>query len=100
MTPGDKIPGVRFDVYKVRARNSDSAKGKSGGYRIIYQRTLQASIILITIYSKTEQEDISPEEIRDIITHYEEEQADLNHENTRQESAQDNPEMPATSETN
>ena len=34
--PGDQIPGVRYDVFKVRAKNSDATKGKSGGYRIIY----------------------------------------------------------------
>ena len=70
-TPGDQIPGLDEMIYKARARNSDSAKGKSGGYRIIYQRTIDLTIILITIYSKTEQADISPEEIRTIITAYE-----------------------------
>lgn len=35
-TPGDRIPGVPVAIYKVRARNSDRARGKSGGYRIIY----------------------------------------------------------------
>jgi len=70
-TPGDQIPGLDAVIYKVRARNSDSAKGKSGGYRIIYQKTTDLTIILITIYSKTEQADISLEEIRTIITAYE-----------------------------
>jgi hypothetical protein len=30
-TPGDQIPGVPYEVFKVRVRNSDSGKGKSGG---------------------------------------------------------------------
>jgi mRNA-degrading endonuclease RelE of RelBE toxin-antitoxin system len=34
--PGDKIPGIGFPVYKVRIRNSDASRGKSGGYRMIY----------------------------------------------------------------
>ena len=68
---GDQIPGLDEVIYKARARNSDSAKGKSGGYRIIYQKTIDLTIILITIYSKTEQADISSEEIRTIITTYE-----------------------------
>jgi mRNA-degrading endonuclease RelE of RelBE toxin-antitoxin system len=67
ITPGDKIPGVRFDVYKVRIANSDAARGKQGGYRVIYQITEMTDIVLITVYSKTEQDDIKPEQIRDII---------------------------------
>jgi mRNA-degrading endonuclease RelE of RelBE toxin-antitoxin system len=70
-TPGDQIPGLDVVIYKVRVRNSDSAKGKSGGYRIIYQKITNLTAILITIYSKTEQADISLEEIRTIITAYE-----------------------------
>lgn len=34
--PGDQVPGVRYEVFKVRAKNSDASKGKSGGYRLIY----------------------------------------------------------------
>lgn len=73
--PGDRIPGTSIEIYKVRARNSDSTKGKSGGYRMIYQNTQENTVILITIYSKTEQSDISPQEIQAIIQGYEEEQA-------------------------
>jgi len=69
-TPGDQIPGVQYSVFKVRAKNSDSRKGKSGGYRIIYQRVNERLIVLVTIYSKTEQTDITPEEIRQIILNY------------------------------
>lgn len=61
------MPGVQFEVFKVRLKNSDTSKGKSGGYRIIYQRTLEGNIVLVTIYSKTEQADIAPHEIRNII---------------------------------
>ena len=70
-TPGDQIPGVVYTVFKARARNSDSGRGKSGGYRIIYQQTAGGIIILVTIYSKTEQEDIAPQDIRQIILDYE-----------------------------
>lgn len=73
-TPGDQIPGVQYEVFKVRVRNSDSGKGKSGGYRVIYQRTEESAIVLITIYSKTEQEDIAVNEIRQIIFDYEAQQ--------------------------
>jgi mRNA-degrading endonuclease RelE of RelBE toxin-antitoxin system len=92
-TPGDRIPGVQFEVYKVRARNSDSARGKSGGYRIIYQRTLEMTVILITIYSKTEQSDISPQEIQSIINHYEPEQQETETTKTASETIQVNPDQ-------
>ncbi len=35
---GDQIPGTGYSVFKVRLKNSDIQKGKSGGYRVIYQR--------------------------------------------------------------
>jgi mRNA-degrading endonuclease RelE of RelBE toxin-antitoxin system len=74
-TPGDRIPGLQHEVFKVRVRNSDSGKGKSGGYRIIYQRATESAIHLITIYSKTEQEDITLTDLRQIILDYETQQA-------------------------
>ena len=33
---GNQIPDIGFVVIKVRLKNSDSQKGKSGGYRLIY----------------------------------------------------------------
>ena len=65
--PGDQVPGVRYDVFKVRAKNSDASKGKSGGYRLIYYVKSASERVLVTVYSKTEQADIAPEEIRQII---------------------------------
>ena len=76
-TPGDQIQGVDFDVFKVRVANSDSAKGKSGGYRLIYQRLVEQEIILITIYSKPDQSDISAAAIRQIISQFEVEFKDI-----------------------
>lgn len=34
--PGDRIAGVKYQVFKVRLKNSNIQKGKSGGYRVIY----------------------------------------------------------------
>jgi mRNA-degrading endonuclease RelE of RelBE toxin-antitoxin system len=65
--PGDKIPGVGHDVYKVRLANPSAKRGKSGGFRVIYYVQLVDSILLLTIYSKTEQTDISAEQIRRIV---------------------------------
>ena len=65
-TPGDRIEGIGMDVY-MRARNSDAQRGKSGGYRMIYYMQEDDTIILITLYSKTEQQDIEPHEILAIL---------------------------------
>lgn len=69
--PGDQISGIGYTVFKVRVRNSDIQKGKSGGYRLIYYAKMAMGIILLTIYAKSEQVDISAEDIRNIITQYE-----------------------------
>ena len=66
-TPGDQIPHVGYEVYKVRVNNSDSRQGKRGGYRIIYYVVHQNRRLLITLYSKAEQSDIGAEAIRRII---------------------------------
>ncbi len=68
---GDKIPGVKYDVYKVRAKNSDARKGKSGGYRLIFQVAKVNEIVLITVYSKSEQGDVSAKTIKQIIEEFE-----------------------------
>jgi mRNA-degrading endonuclease RelE of RelBE toxin-antitoxin system len=64
---GDQVPGVGYTIYKVRVRNTDARKGKRGGYRVIYYLQTKTDIILITIYSKTEQSDISDTRIQQII---------------------------------
>ena len=68
---GDKIPGVGYAVFKLRVRNSDIPKGKSGGYRLIYYVKTATGIILLTIYAKSEQVDIAADDIQSIITEYE-----------------------------
>lgn len=64
---GDQIPGIGSPVMKVRMRNSDTQKGKSGGYRLIYWISSTKLIILLDIYSKSDREDIEIDEIREII---------------------------------
>jgi mRNA-degrading endonuclease RelE of RelBE toxin-antitoxin system len=73
--PGDQVPGVRYEVFKVRAKNSDAQRGKSGGYRVIYYVKTESERVLVTVYSKTEQADIAPAEIRQIILDLETEPA-------------------------
>ena len=67
---GDKIPGVKYSVFKVRILNSDIQKGKSSGYRLIYYLKSSKNIILITIYSKSDQADISATKIKSIINQF------------------------------
>ncbi|GAA6615304.1 type II toxin-antitoxin system RelE/ParE family toxin [Scytonema sp. NUACC26] len=69
--PGEEIPGIGFEVFKVRVRNSDVQKGKSGGYRLIYYVKTETSIILLTIYTKSKQADVAADNIRGIIVEYE-----------------------------
>jgi mRNA-degrading endonuclease RelE of RelBE toxin-antitoxin system len=68
---GDQIPGTGYTIYKLRVRNSDLRKGKRAGYQLIYYLQTQTQIILITIYSKTEQSDISTAQIRRIVEAFE-----------------------------
>ena len=46
-------------------------KGKSGGYRLIYLvESEESSILLLTIYSKSEQADISNKQLKSIIQEF------------------------------
>jgi len=69
--PGDRISGIAYEVFKLRIRNSDIQKGKSGGYRLIYYVKTAKGIILLTIYTKFDQADIAADELRSIIAEYE-----------------------------
>jgi len=46
---GDQIPRTEFMLYKLRVRNSDVQKGKSGGYRLIYCIQDTDQIILASV---------------------------------------------------
>lgn len=69
-TPGDRIQGVPYRVYKARIRNSDAQRGKSGGYRVVYYFETEEQTVLLTIYSKTDQADIPTALIRRYIEEY------------------------------
>jgi mRNA-degrading endonuclease RelE of RelBE toxin-antitoxin system len=66
--PGNKVPGIHLNIFKVRVKNSDIQKGKSSGYRCIYYFKTLDKIILVTIYSKLEQSDISANRIKEIVS--------------------------------
>ncbi len=65
---GDQIAGTDFTVYKIRVKNSDINKGKSAGYRIIYQVESEERVALIAIYSKSDKNSISTQLIKDTIS--------------------------------
>jgi mRNA-degrading endonuclease RelE of RelBE toxin-antitoxin system len=71
---GDRIAGMGEDYFilKVRVKNSNIQKGKSAGYRLIYQVESPTIVLLLTIYSKSDRADISPNEIRSIIAELDE----------------------------
>jgi mRNA-degrading endonuclease RelE of RelBE toxin-antitoxin system len=48
-------------------RNTDARRGKSGGYRLIYYLVDREDVLLVTVYSKTEQADIEADQIQQII---------------------------------
>lgn len=70
--PGDRLINIGQDyvVFKARIQNRDIQKGKSAGYRLIYQLESSNSVLLLTIYSKSDRDDISPTEIRAILNEF------------------------------
>jgi len=67
---GDRLTGLGEDyvVIKVRVKNSNIQKGKSAGYRLVYQVESPVSVFLLTIYSKSDRNDISTMEVLDILS--------------------------------
>ena len=56
------------NCYKVRVANSSVPTGKSGGFRVItLLKVEKEKIILLTIYSKSEKESISDDELKAIL---------------------------------
>lgn len=66
-TPGDRIQGIGQVLYKVRVKNTDARRGKRGGFRMIYYLLAADDVLLVTIYSKSEQGDIAVGELKRII---------------------------------
>jgi mRNA-degrading endonuclease RelE of RelBE toxin-antitoxin system len=54
-------------AYKVRVSNSSIPTGKSGGFRVITYFLDGDDIYFLTIYSKTEKENISDNELSEIL---------------------------------
>ena len=69
--PGVRLSRVGRNVYKVRLPNRSARRGKSGGFRVIYQERDGVLVLLLLIYSKTERADIPDEAIRRVIAEFE-----------------------------
>ena len=68
---GDRLQGISAEVFKVRVRNSDANRGKSGGYRVIYWLKLPELAVLLDIYSKSDKDDVEISTIQNIISEFE-----------------------------
>ncbi len=62
---------MSFAVFKLRVKNTDIQKGKSGGYRLIYYVQTATGIVLVTIYAKSEQANMTATELQTLIKQYE-----------------------------
>jgi hypothetical protein len=59
-----------YGLYKKRVPNSSIPTGKSGGFRIIIYQKMEDKVVLISIYSKTQKETLSDEELIAILKEY------------------------------
>lgn len=69
-TKNDIGISLGYNLFKKRVRNSSIPTGKSGGFRIIIYQQFQNKTVLISIYSKTEKENISDIELIELIKTY------------------------------
>ncbi len=67
---GDQVQGTGYTVFKVRIKNSDVQKGKRGGYRLIYSLESPTQILLLLIYSKSDNDDVIAAEIKEVIEEF------------------------------
>lgn len=59
---------IKDNIYKIRLKNSSSNKGKSGGYRVYYfYKSEKDFIVLLYIYSKNVQTNLSDEKLNELI---------------------------------
>jgi mRNA-degrading endonuclease RelE of RelBE toxin-antitoxin system len=59
------------DIYKIRLAIASKNKGKSGGARVLsFVKVTQTTVLLFSIYSKGEIDNLSDKEINDLIKNY------------------------------
>lgn len=59
-----------FNLFKKRIRNSSIPTGKSDGFRVIIFEQVEDKIVLISIFSKTEKENLSDNELAKALQKY------------------------------
>ena len=59
-----------YNLYKKRVQNSSIPTGKSGGFRIIIYQKIKDKTVLISIYSKTNKDTLSDDELKIILQRY------------------------------
>jgi hypothetical protein len=64
--------GVRLglNLFKKRVKNSSIPTGKSGGFRVIIFEQHEDRVILISIFSKTDKENLSDAELSIVLEKY------------------------------
>jgi mRNA-degrading endonuclease RelE of RelBE toxin-antitoxin system len=55
------------DLFKIRVPNSSIPTGKSGGFRVISYVLIADEVVLLRIYSKTDKENLSDNELKDSL---------------------------------
>jgi hypothetical protein len=58
------------NLYKKRLKNFSIPTGKSGGFRVIIYKKIEDTIVLISIYSKTQKDNLSDEELDLVLKQY------------------------------
>ena len=66
--PGSVVPKVGGAVYKAALRNPAVRGGAPKGYRIIYYVIMREQVYLLTMYSKSQQKDISTTELQWLVS--------------------------------
>ncbi|MCL1947849.1 MAG: hypothetical protein FWF51_11985 [Chitinivibrionia bacterium] len=62
---------IKHEIYKLRMKNEDTNDGKSNGYRIVYAVMADEKLVLlVTVYYKKEQTDVSDNFVDGLIEGY------------------------------
>lgn len=66
-TPGIQVKDVGASIYKARLPNRSARRGKSGGFRLLYVLHGKDHATFLHIYSKSDKNESSPNEIRRML---------------------------------
>jgi len=59
---------LQYNCYKIRVANSSTPTGKSGGFRVVYYFIdTHNKVFLMSIYSKTQKENLSDNELLELL---------------------------------